>query len=39
MNLELRDAVVTKLIGVGVGMTVVLEMDGHHRAFDAYRAE
>ncbi|MBI3995984.1 MAG: hypothetical protein HY349_08425 [Nitrospirae bacterium] len=38
-SLELRDAVVTKLIGVDKGRPIVLEMDGHHRAFDAYRPE
>lgn len=31
--------VVTKLIGIGKGRPVTLEMDGHDRAFDAYRAQ
>ncbi|MEW6684473.1 MAG: hypothetical protein AB1451_16380 [Nitrospirota bacterium] len=34
---ELRNAVATKLNGVSTGKKVILEMDGHHRAFDAYR--
>jgi hypothetical protein len=38
-NYEVRVAVVTKLIGVDKGSPVTLEMDGHNRAFDAYRAE
>jgi hypothetical protein len=36
---ELRSAAATKLNGVPTGRTVILEMDGQHRAFDAYRAE
>lgn len=36
---ELRNAVATKLNGVPTGRKVILEMDGHHRAFDAYRTE
>ena len=36
---ELRSAVATKLNGVKKGRTIALEMDGHHRAFDAYRPE
>ncbi len=38
-SLELRDAVVTKLIGIDKGRLIVLEMDGQNRAFDAYRTE
>jgi hypothetical protein len=38
-NFELRDAVATKLNGVNKGRTIALEMDGQHRAFDAYRPE
>lgn len=38
-SFELRDAVATKLNGVNEGRTIVLEMDGQHRAFDAYRPE
>ena len=38
-NFELRDAVATKLNGVNEGRMIALEMDGHHRAFDAYRPE
>lgn len=38
-SIELRDAVATKLNGIAKGSTVSLEMDGHDRAFDAYRAE
>lgn len=38
-SLELRDAVVTKLIGIDKGELIVLEMDGQNRAFDAYRTE
>jgi hypothetical protein len=38
-SFEVRAAVVTKLIGVDKGSPVTLEMDGHNRAFDAYRAE
>lgn len=34
---ELRDAAATKLNGTPQGRTIVLVMDGHHRAFDAYR--
>lgn len=36
---EVRSAVVTKLIGVDKGRPVTLEMDGHNRAFDAYRVD
>jgi hypothetical protein len=36
---EVRVAVVTKMIGVDRGSPVTLEMDGHNRAFDAYRAD
>ncbi len=36
---ELRNAVATKLNGVPTGRRVILEMDAHHRAFDAYRAD
>ena len=36
---EVRSAVVTKLIGVEKGRPVTLEMDGHNRAFDAYRVD
>ncbi len=38
-NFELRDAVATKLNGVHKGRMIALEMDGQHRAFDAYRPE
>lgn len=38
-SFEVRAAVVTKMIGVDKGSPVTLEMDGHNRAFDAYRAE
>ncbi len=38
-SFELRDAVATKLNGVNEGRTIILEMDGQHRAFDAYRPE
>jgi hypothetical protein len=38
-SFELRDAVATKLNGVNEGRMIALEMDGHHRAFDAYRPE
>jgi len=38
-SFEVRVAVVTKMIGVDKGSPVTLEMDGHNRAFDAYRAE
>jgi len=38
-SFELRDAVVTKLIGVDKGRPIILEMDGQNRAFDAYRPE
>lgn len=38
-NFQLRNAVATKLYGVKEGRTIALEMDGHHRAFDAYRPE
>ncbi len=38
-SFELRDAVATKLNGVPEGRTIILEMDGQHRAFDAYRPE
>jgi len=38
-SFEVRVAVVTKMIGVDKGRPVTLEMDGHNRAFDAYRAE
>ncbi|HET8759449.1 MAG TPA: hypothetical protein VFN94_00145 [Nitrospiria bacterium] len=34
---ELRDAAATKLNGTPQGRMIVLVMDGHHRAFDAYR--
>ncbi len=36
---ELRGAVATKLNGIPKGRTIILELDGHHRAFDAYRPE
>lgn len=36
---ELRDAVATKLNGIPKGRTIVLVMDRHHRAFDAYRPD
>ncbi len=39
LNLELRDAALTKLIGVAKGRPVVLELDRHDLAFDAYRSE
>jgi len=38
-SFEVRNAVVTKLIGVDNGSRITLEMDGHERAFDAYRAD
>jgi hypothetical protein len=38
-SFELRGAVATKLNGIKQGRKVLLEMDGQHRAFDAYRAE
>lgn len=38
-SFELRGAVATKLNGVNEGRTIILEMDGQHRAFDAYRPE
>jgi hypothetical protein len=34
---ELRDAAATKLNGIPQGRMIVLVMDRHHRAFDAYR--
>jgi hypothetical protein len=36
---ELRGAVATKLTGIKQGRKILLEMDGQHRAFDAYRPE
>jgi len=38
-TIELRQVVATKLNGIGKGKAVSLEMDGHNRAFDAYRAD
>jgi hypothetical protein len=38
-SFDLRNAVATKLNGVKKGRKIILEMDGQHRAFDAYRAE
>jgi Cu/Ag efflux protein CusF len=38
-NFELRGALAEKLNGIKKGRTISLEMDGQHRAFDAYRAE
>jgi hypothetical protein len=38
-NIELRQAVATKLNGVGKGSAVSLEMDGHDHAFDAYKVD
>jgi hypothetical protein len=38
-SLELRNAVITKLIGVDQGRRITLELDGQDRAFDAYRPE
>jgi len=38
-NCELRGALAEKLNGIKKGRTISLEMDGQHRAFDAYRAE
>ena len=36
---ELRGAVATKPTGITQGRKILLEMDGQHRAFDAYRPE
>jgi len=38
-SIELREVVATKLNGVGKGSAVSLEMDGHDRAFDAYKVD
>jgi hypothetical protein len=38
-NIELRDAVATKLFGIKKGKSISLEMDGQDQAVDAYRAE
>jgi hypothetical protein len=38
-SIQLRQGVATKLNGVGKGSAVSLEMDGHDRAFDAYKVD